>query len=94
MNTRFQSQHIIRGAREKIATVTIHSSGATGPPPVRVFAQEGNGAYVDGYLSIEGAELLRRALNDVLGPLAEERETESKDERLRAMLRALVKGEN
>lgn len=88
MRSRFQSQHIIRGEREKIASVTINSGGST--PPVRVFAQEGGGSYVDGYLSVEGAELLRRALNDVIGPLQLEREQQAETERLSEILRGLA----
>lgn len=88
MNTRFRSEHIIRGERETIASVTIHSGGST--PPVRVFAQCGGGAYVDGYLTPEGAELLRRALNDVMGPLQEKREKEAETDRLKDVLRQLA----
>jgi hypothetical protein len=94
VSTRTRAEHAgpaRSGETTAYARVSLVTGGST--PPVLVNVQDsvrGGGGYIDGYLSIEAAELMRRALNDVLGPMQEAREKKDADDRLRTMIREMT----
>lgn len=91
MSTRTRAEHTgpaREGETPAYARVTLQRGNST--PPVLVNVQDnprGGGGYIDGYLSLNAAELLRRALNDVLGPRAEAETENQFRARMRAELR-------
>lgn len=94
MKTRTRAEHVHPGVGgDAVASVTIQPPGRN-TPQVNVMAYDNGrgigGIHVQGYLTIEAAELLRRALNDVLGPIHEAAEQNRKAERLRDLFRELI----
>lgn len=95
--TRTRAEHILKTGTvseptEIIASVSI-VTGSTPPLLLNVIDNKRDGmprGHLNGYLSFEAAELLRRALNDILGPFQDERDRRHKDDRLRSLLNELA----
>lgn len=90
MNTRKYSEHRVMahsrtGGHEVCSRVRLNEGSNT--PPVHIDCQDGSN-YVGGYLSMEAAEILRRALNDVLEPIHRQRELKDEHEKALEVARA------